>query len=96
MCRLTVPNREWPGLLEWLHQLSSAASEHHRQAALHIFSSLTQVIGAPPNPHFHNAILLCELHKISYVPSLNVDARLHHTPKNPFLLREVCNTSLQS
>ncbi|KAL3153296.1 hypothetical protein ABBQ38_011641 [Trebouxia sp. C0009 RCD-2024] len=45
IARLTVPNREWPGLLEWLHQLSSAASEHHRQAALHIFSSLTQVIG---------------------------------------------------
>ena len=43
--RLTVPNREWPGLLEWLHQLSAAASEHHRQAALQIFSCLTEVIG---------------------------------------------------
>lgn len=45
IARLTVPNREWPGLLEWLHQLSAAASEHHRQAALQIFSSLTGVIG---------------------------------------------------
>lgn len=47
-CRLTVPNREWPGLLEWLHQLSSSPSEHSRQAALHILSALTEVIGAHP------------------------------------------------
>lgn len=55
-CRLTVPNREWPGLLEWLHQLSGSPSEHSRQAAIHILAALTEVIGTCKQ---RAAMLLC-------------------------------------
>ena len=76
VCRLTVPNREWPGLLEWLHQLSGSSSEHSRQAALHIFAALTEVIGRPHHVPF----------SFSSFPSLCVD--VIHSP-NLIALTEV-------
>ena len=43
---LTVPQQQWPGLLEFLHQACMADSPEHREVGLLLFAALFETIGA--------------------------------------------------
>lgn len=45
IAHLTVPQQQWPGLLEFLHQCSRADSVEHREVGLLLFAALFETIG---------------------------------------------------
>lgn len=54
VAHLTVPQGQWPGLLEFLHQCSRADSAEHREVGLLLFAALFETIGeqmAPAKSH---------------------------------------------
>lgn len=46
IAHLTVPQQQWPGLLEFLHQACMADSPEHREVGLLLFAALFETIGA--------------------------------------------------
>ncbi|WIA30405.1 hypothetical protein OEZ86_000490 [Tetradesmus obliquus] len=49
--RLTVPEGQWPGLMDFLHQCSRADSADHREVGLLLFAALFETIGVHLQPH---------------------------------------------
>uniref|UniRef100_A0A383W429 Importin N-terminal domain-containing protein n=1 Tax=Tetradesmus obliquus TaxID=3088 RepID=A0A383W429_TETOB len=49
--RLTVPEGQWPGLMDFLHQCSRADSADHREVGLLLFAALFETIGDHLQPH---------------------------------------------
>lgn len=45
IAHLTVPQQQWQGLLEFLHQCSRADSVEHREVGLLLFAALFETIG---------------------------------------------------
>jgi hypothetical protein len=43
--RVTVPEGQWPGLMDFLHQCSRADSAEHREVGLLLFAALFETIG---------------------------------------------------
>jgi hypothetical protein len=43
--RVTVPEGQWPGLMDFLHQCSRADSADHREVGLLLFAALFETIG---------------------------------------------------
>eukprot|EP00878_Enallax_costatus_P030791 GHUV01033582.1.p1 GENE.GHUV01033582.1~~GHUV01033582.1.p1 ORF type:complete len:279 (+),score=76.17 GHUV01033582.1:252-1088(+) len=51
VAHLTLPQGQWPGLLEFLHQCSRADSAEHREVGLLLFAALFETIGDTLQPH---------------------------------------------
>jgi hypothetical protein len=52
IAKLALPAGQWPELLDCMLQLSQSQHAEHREAAIVVFTSLTDTLGEQMRPHF--------------------------------------------